>query len=179
MVHGWDNFYITAAQAGGALIGLLFVAITVATGFSTASNTKGVRAFLTPTLVHFVGVLFISLAVLAPWPSPMPLGAILALIACAGTTYQIKVIGARLNIGRETGGDMAKAVGAMTWEEWIPYAILPAAGNASLMAGAVGLIAHYAFAPYTIAAEVAAQLISGIYAAWDLTLWVVRNRKDS
>ncbi len=28
MLHGWENFFTTAASAGATLIGLLFVAIT-------------------------------------------------------------------------------------------------------------------------------------------------------
>jgi hypothetical protein len=49
-------------------------------------------------------------------------------------------------------------------------------GNASLAAGAAGLIADKAFAPYALAGAVALLLLAGIYGAWSLTLWIARNR---
>ena len=72
MLHGWDNFYITAATAGATLIGLLFVVVTLGTGISASNVVHGVRAFVTPTLAHFGGVFFLSLVMLVPWPSARP-----------------------------------------------------------------------------------------------------------
>jgi len=69
MLPRWDNFFIIAGTAAATLIGLLFVAVTVGTGASPSSIVHGTRGFLTPTLIRFAGVLFLSLAVLAPWPS--------------------------------------------------------------------------------------------------------------
>jgi hypothetical protein len=57
--------------------------------------------------------------------------------------------------------------------------VLPALGNASLIAGAAGLIAGKAFAPYAIAGSSAVWLFVGIYGAWDLTLWMLKNRDKS
>jgi hypothetical protein len=61
MLHGWDNFYIMAGTAGATLIGLLFVIITLGTHLSPSRVAHGVRAFLTPTLVHFGNVLLQAL----------------------------------------------------------------------------------------------------------------------
>ena len=84
MFHGWDNFFIMAGTSAATLIGLLFVAITVGTGFSPLGIVQGTRGFLTPTLVHFGSVLFQALAVLAPWASAKPIGIILGLGASCG-----------------------------------------------------------------------------------------------
>ncbi len=88
-----------AGTAAATLIGLVFVAVTVGAGFSNSSIVHGTRGFLTPTLVRFSGVLFLSLAVLAPWPSAKPIGIILSLGGLAGLAYQIKVIVGRHNVG--------------------------------------------------------------------------------
>ena len=88
-----------AGTAAATLIGLLFVAVTVSAGFSKSSIVHGARGFLTPTLIRFVGVLFLCLAVLAPWPSVWPIGIILGLGGLAGLAYQIKVIVARHKVG--------------------------------------------------------------------------------
>jgi hypothetical protein len=53
MLHGWENFFTTAASAGATLIGLLFVSITVGSGLSTPQGLNATRAFLTPTLILF------------------------------------------------------------------------------------------------------------------------------
>jgi len=64
---------------------------------------------------------------------------------------------------------------SLYWLDWIPYAVIPALGNASMIAGAAGLIAEKSFAPYAIAGATALSLFLGIYEAADLTFWIIRN----
>ena len=166
MFHGWENFFIMAGTSAAALIGLLFVAISVGTGFYPSGIEQGTRGFLTPTLVHFSSVLFQALAVLAPSASARPIGIILGLGAFAGLAYQIYIILMRQKIGFVLLG----------WGDWIPWVGLPVLCDGSLTAGAVGLIAGKAFAPYAVAGSSALLLFVGIYGAWDLTVWMIKNR---
>jgi len=62
MFHGWENFFIVGGTAGATLIGLLFVAVTLGGGLSTPQGLDATRAFLTPTLFRFGGVLFECMA---------------------------------------------------------------------------------------------------------------------
>jgi hypothetical protein len=169
MLHGWDNFFIMAGTAAATLIGLLFVAVTVSTGFSTLSIVRGSRGFLTPTLIRFGGVLFLSLVVLAPWPSAWRIGIILSLGGLADLAYQIKVVIRRHQVG----------LVLLDWHDWLPYVGVPALGTASLIVGAVGLPAEQTFAPYVIAGATVLTLFAGIYGAWDLTLWMIKNREKT
>jgi len=57
----------------------------------------------------------------------------------------------------------------------LPTTHFPVA-DASLVCRGAGLIAEKPFAPYAIAGASTLLLISGIYGAWDLTLWMVTNR---
>jgi hypothetical protein len=168
MLHGWDNFYITAGAAAATLTGLLFVVITLGSQLSASRAAGGIHAFVTPTLVHFGGVLFETLTLLAPWPSPWPPGIVLGLWGLAGLAYVMIVIRMlrRLDF-----------VSLDLWA-WIAYAAAPAFANASLIAGAAGLIAERSFAPYAIAGAIMLLLFVGIHDAWDLTLWIVRNRQQ-
>jgi hypothetical protein len=166
VLHGWDNFFIMAGTAAATLVGLLFVAVTVATGLSTSRIVHGTRGFLTPTFIRFVGVLFVSLAVLVPWPSALPIGIILTLGGLVGLAYQIKVVVMRHKVG----------LVLPHWQDRLPYVGVPALGNASLIVGAVGLLAERSFAPYAIAGATVLLLFAGIYGAWDLTLWMIKNR---
>ena len=166
MLHGWENFFIVTATAGATLIGLLFVAITLGTGLSTPHGLDVTRAFLTPTLTRFSGILFESLAMLPPWPSAWPVGIILGLFGLSGLVYQIHVI---LN---QRKVDFA----SLDWLNWTLFSVAPVLANVSLIAGAAGLIAEKPFAPYALAGAITLLLLAGIYGAWNLTLWIARNR---
>jgi len=166
MLHGWENFFVVAATAGATLIGLLFVAVTLGTSLSTPHGLDATRAFLTPTLIRFSGVLFVSLAMLSPWPSGWPIGIILGLLGLNGLAYQIRVILMQRKV------DFA----SLDWPDWTLFSVVPVLGNASLIAGAAGLIAEKPFAPYTIAVAITLLLLAGIYGAWTLTLWIARNQ---
>jgi len=166
MLHAWNNFFATAAQASAALIGLLFVTVTVSIGFSSPNMREGSRLFLTPTFIHFVGSLFVSLIALAPWMAEWPLGVLFGIFGLIGVIHQISIVRPRREL----------VVAQMTWVEWIPYAVMPSVGSFFLRVGAVGLILERPFAPPAIAASIAVLLLSGIYGAWDLTLRLARTR---
>jgi hypothetical protein len=62
------------------------------------------------------------------------------------------------------------------WRDWFPYVGVPALGCTCLVVAAVGLITDKSFAPYAIAGATTLLLFAGVYGAWDLTLWIVKNR---
>jgi hypothetical protein len=167
MFHGWENFYIMAGTAAATLAGLLFVVITLCVSLADTPAARGVHAFMTPVLVHFGGVLFLSLILLAPWPSAWLVGLILGLYGLAGIAYATFVIRLLRKL---------KFVSLDT-RDWAAYAGAPALANVGLLAGAAALIAEKSFAPYPIAVAVMLLLFVGIIDAWDLTLWIIRNRK--
>jgi hypothetical protein len=117
----------------------------------------------------FSSVLFLSLAVLAPWPSARSIGIILGLGGLTGLAYQVKVVVTRHKVG----------LVLLNWHDWLPYVGVPALGSASLILGAVGLLAEKFFAPYAIAGAIVLLLFAGIYGAWDLTLWMIKNREKT
>lgn len=167
MLHGWNNFFELTGAAGATLIGLQFVVVTLGgTGLSPSQALDGIHAFLTPTLMKFAGVLFQALAVLALWPNDRLVGVILALGGLAGLAYSINGIRAKRKI------DFITLAGL----DWIPYGGAPVLANATLIAGGAGLIAGQPFAPFAIAVASTLLLAAGIYGAWDLTLWMVKNR---
>ena len=168
MLHEWDNFYITTGAASASLIGLLFVVVTLGGRMPSSDVADGVRAFLMPALVHFCGVLLIALIVLSPFASPWPVAVIFCLGGSGGLAYLTKNVLMRLKV------DFV----LLHWLDWIPYAVVPALGNASMIAGAAGLIAEKSFAPYAIAGAATLFLFLGIYEAGDLTFWIIRNGRE-
>jgi hypothetical protein len=167
MTHAWDNFFIMSGTAGATLIGLLFVVITLASGLQDSGAEQGIDTFLTPTLLHFGGVLLQAMAMLVPWPSSLPIGSILLLFGVIGLGWQIRVL---LKI-------RGLAFVSLNPLDWVPYSCLPLLSSLCLIAAGLGFIAGRQFAPFAIAGATTLLLVSGIYGSWDLTLWIVRNRK--
>ena len=166
MLHGWDNFFMTAGAASATLIGLLFVAITLGADLSTPRGALGTRAFLTPTIFQFGAVLFQCLALLAPWPSARAAGTVLGLCGLTGFIYQVAVI-------------IMQCKAKFASLDWIDFALFSAApvlSHGGLIVGAAGLIAGCPFAPYAIAGAISLLLLTGICGTWVLTLWIASNR---
>jgi hypothetical protein len=144
----------------------MFVVVTLGNSLSKAQSVAGIRAFMTPTLMCFSGVMLQGLIVLAPWPSDWPIGFMLVLTGLTGTAYHINAIRSqgKLHFTSLTGID------------WIAHNGLPMVADASVLCGGAGLIAEKPFAPYAVAGASTLLLISGVYGAWDLTLWMITNR---
>jgi hypothetical protein len=170
VLHGWNNLFDLTGASGAQLIGLLFIVVTLGgNGLSPSQSVDGIRAFLTPTLVNFGGVLFQAVAVLALWPSDWLTGLILVLGGVADLTYRINGIRFKRNLDFVT----------LRGLDWIPYDGVPLLADATVIGGGAGLIAEQPFAPYAIVASTALLLVAGIYGAWDFTIWIIKNRKQT
>jgi ABC-type transporter lipoprotein component MlaA len=111
-------------------------------------------------------VLLQALTVLVPWPSAWPIAIIFGLGGFTGLAYQINVVIKRHRFG----------LALHDWHDWLPYVGIPALGSACLVVGAVGLIVGNTLAPYAVAGATTLLLIAGVFGAWDLTLWIIKNR---
>jgi hypothetical protein len=168
MVYPWNSFFMTAAEAAAALIGLLFVAVSVGSGLSAQRIEQGTKAFLTPTLVHFGSVIFISMTSIVPWHSDRPAAITIAVIGLVGVIYQLIVGGFRRSIFSSQ----------LKLEDWFLYGGLPLLAFLGVVSGAAAIIDKASCGPYVVAASVLALLFSGIYGAWDMTIWIVKNRNS-
>src|SRR5215470_3116788 len=87
----WESFYVIVGSSAGALTGLQFVVIAL--GVETkAIKGPAIRAFATPTIVHFCAILLMSAILSAPWQALSQLG--IAVMACgvAGFGYTLMVV---------------------------------------------------------------------------------------
>ena len=74
----WENFYVIVGSSAGALTGLQFVVIALIAEVETTSSMLEIRAFGTPTIVHFCMALLIAAVLSAPWPGLLSVGLALA-----------------------------------------------------------------------------------------------------
>ncbi len=58
----WHDFYLMLGPTAGALIGLLFVVVTLTAGMERKKVAKGMAVFLSPTVFHLGAVVFLSVA---------------------------------------------------------------------------------------------------------------------
>src|SRR5437667_9070276 len=110
----WESFYVIVGSSAGALTGLQFVVIALIAEAQAAASMLEIRAFGTPTVVHFCAVLLISAIVSAPWPALSSAGLGLCACGAAGVVYTIMVI---RHARRQTGY-------TPDIEDWIWYAAL-------------------------------------------------------
>ena len=62
----WHDFYMLVGTAGATLLALLFVAVSCGVGFLTAERQPAASTFMSPVVVHFTSVFFLSAVALVP-----------------------------------------------------------------------------------------------------------------
>src|SRR5260221_13833335 len=87
----WHDFYVLIGTASGALIGLMFVAASIAATAMGERYRPGVEAFITPTVAHFSAVLFVCLLVMAPTHTRTSLGVVTLAGGAIGLGYCARV----------------------------------------------------------------------------------------
>ena len=160
----WHDFYILVGTAAATLVGLMFVAASIGSGFYNVNHEAGLRAFVTPTVVHFAAILVACLLIVAPAQSWQSLGLLLFVEGVIGVAYTGRVI---LHMRRH-GFTRSVDVTDRIW-----YALTPVAGYAIILASAVALALQARPSLLVLAIGLAVLLLAGIRNAWDMTLWIV------
>lgn len=163
-LQAWESFYVIVGGAGGALIGIQFVVITLIASIRRRTNLEVLDAFATPTVVHFTAALVISAFMSAPWPSLAVPSAGLILCGVWGLIY------GGLIIRRARRQTDYKPV----FEDWLWYLIAPWSLYAAIMVGAIFLLFESDNARFVIAAAVLSLLLVGVHNAWDSVTHIVR-----
>lgn len=159
----WANFYILTGSAAAALVGLMFVVITLVTGEErTLKNPDGIAAFSTPTVLHFGAALFVSAVLSAPWRSLYGAGTLVGIAGFCGVVYLGRVIylARRLPSYRP---DL---------EDWTWYTILPSIAYGSLAVEAFVLHFHPIEVLFGFGGGVLLLIFIGIHNAWDVVTFI-------
>ena len=163
----WTDFYVIVGSSAGALTGLQFVVIALIAENESAPSMPQVRAFATPTIVHFCMVLLISAIATAPWTT----ASIAAVCLCgvAGVAYAMRVI----SHARQQDGY------SPDFSDWAWYTAFPLSAYVTLLIGGVLLFWRPELALFVVAAAALALLFDGIHNAWDSITYIAvsRNRR--
>ena len=163
-LKGWHDFYLLVGTAGATLLGLLFVAVSLGIGFLTEERQGGTRTFMSPVVIHFTSVFFLSAVALFPSHQAKFFAALIVATALIGATISIYIT---VEVVRT---DITNYV-----EDYLAYGILPGLGYLTLLAAAVSIYLEKDFGLDALAGALLLLAIINIRNAWDLTLTMVRR----
>ena len=171
MFQDWHEFYFMMGSAGAGLIGLLFVVVTLTSGFERQAITLGMKIYISPTALHFAAVLSISAVAMAPGLPPRATAVIFAVVAIVGLAHAVRsCLGIR---AREFGTEKPH------WSDFWMYGGVPAAIYLGILAASASVWAQAEWAAHAMAGLVLALLLIGIRNSWDLVTDITRRqRKD-
>ena len=164
----WESFYVIVGSSAGALTGLQFVVIALIAEAEAAAGMLEIRAFGTPTVVHFCAVLFISAVLSAPWNTLSGAGLVLDACGVAGIVYALTVV---RHARRQTGYSPDA-------EDWFWYSALPLVGYASLLGAGMLLKRHPEMSLFVIAATALLLMFVGIHNAWDSVTYIAVKHRE-
>jgi hypothetical protein len=165
----WANFYVIVGSSAAALTGLQFVVLALIAESPRRGTMAEIRAFGTPTIVLFSGVLLVSAILSAPWS--VLASAAAALVACgtAGTVYALVII---RRTRRQTGYKPVV-------EDWLWHCALPLAAYAAVLAAAMMVRRFPGPSLFTIGAAVILLLFIGIHNSWDTVTFIVMEDRTA
>ncbi|HME29676.1 MAG TPA: hypothetical protein VKE53_07430 [Pseudolabrys sp.] len=163
-LHQWHEFYILLGTAGATLLALLFVAVSLGTGFLSNKDQRGTRTFMSPVVIHFTSVFFLSAVCLVPSHGPVFFAVLIGLTAVIGVAVSIVI-----------------TVWVMRTEltqylpDYFAYGLLPVCAYLALMAASIMIYNGQAYALEVLASGLLLLAIVNVRNAWDLTLSMVRR----
>jgi hypothetical protein len=166
----WQNFYILVGTAAATLIGLMFVAVTFGAGLVTAETAASARAFLDPPFTHFVQILLTACLMVIPTMGATVLGVLLMVLCLLRTAGLVGVFRAMLEASRRHGD--------IELSDWTTGVAVPLLCYVLLGASGAAFVAGYAVAFTGLAIVTIAILLTGLFGAWELMVWmaVARSR---
>ena len=169
LLSGWENFYVITGSCAGGLTGLMFVVITLMRDPSRV-RVSGLRAFVTPTIVHFCAVLSLSCFLNMPHASVPLLSAGFAVAGVAGVLY-CGVIA--FNMSRSSEHYTPER------DDWAWNVYVPTFLYAGSIAAAVCVREHPSGTLYGVAAIALGLLLLGIRNSWDLAVFMTLSKRVS
>lgn len=166
ILAGWENFYVIVGSSAGGLTGITFVVIVLVRETMHGVRPSGLGAFVTPTIVHFGGVLALASFLSMPHQHLITLSAGFAFAGLAGVIYGGVI--AR-NMRRSSG----KYVPVL--EDWLWNVIVPTLVYGSLAVMAVIIWRWPEPAMYGVAILSLAMLFIGVRNAWDIAVWMTTH----
>jgi hypothetical protein len=163
LVDNWHDFDLLIGTAAATLVGLMFVAASIGASVFTEKSRGAMKAFISPTVVHFTTVLVIAVLAVVPTHEWGTLAGLLALVGLAGAIYSAN-LWIQLFVHRRFDVDIV---------DRLFYAAIPLLGHLLLLLAAFLLLQKSETGLDLLAAGQITLLLGGIRNAWDMMIWIV------
>jgi hypothetical protein len=164
----WDSFYVIIGSSAAALTGLQFVVMTLISTEEAHAQGPEVRAFGSPTVVHFCAALMIAAISTAPWRALSSAAMALGLCGIGGLAY------AAVTVRRARTQMHYRPVAS----DWIWHAVLPAAAYSALLLASIALPRDPAGSLFFVAGAALSLVLIGIHNAWDTVTYIAIDKPD-
>lgn len=162
MFEAWHDYYLMIGSCAAALIGLMFVVMTLTAGRDRSTADQGKHLYSSPIVWHLGVILALSGAALAAGMTAR---------IFAGAAGALGVLGIGLGVRSAIG--IANWKGAPSWRfDSFWYGVAPGVTYAALSVAALALFRGYGWAMIAMAAALMALLLISIHAEWDLVTFL-------
>jgi hypothetical protein len=170
MLQRWHDFFILTGTAAATLLGLVFVAGSIA---ATIPNEKlgdiETRSlWVTPIVAAFIRVLVVSTLGVIPDQSATSFGYFLSIFAVLDLGRMMWITRGM----REVHMSQAK----LTAGDWWWYVIFPLLATLSVAAAAFALAAGQSLPAQVLAVGLIGHLVIGVHNTWELVDWLATRQ---
>jgi modulator of FtsH protease len=168
-IGAWHDFYVSLVTAAAALLGLLFVALSLHIRALSAPANAELRSVARSIFLGYVGALGIGFCALLP-QTTRALGVELLLLFIVSTALFVAAARAGL---RATGVGFERRVTVLQFVAGFGFVVVT-------NGAAIGVIAEQPTALYVIAASAIVGLLWGVFNTWELIfrMQIVGRRED-
>ena len=160
----WHDFYLLLGTAGATLVALLFVAVSLGVGFLAPERSTATRLFMSPVVIHFSSVFFVSAVSLVPSHTPGFFAGLIGAAAVVGA-----VVSAVITV------QVVRTALTQHVIDYFAYGLLPAIGYGALLVAAVMIFTENTVGLDVLGGALLLLLTVNIRNAWDLTLAMVQR----
>jgi hypothetical protein len=162
MFEGWSEYFFMIGSSAAALIGLMFIVITLTAGRDRRELERGKKLYTSPIVWHLSVILVLSGAAIAP-----AVPAKLFAVASGG----LGILGFAMSV-RVAVGIIRIPFASDPRFDAFWYGIAPTIAYVGLTAAAIGILNGYGCAPAAVAIDLMALLLLSIHAEWDLVTFL-------
>ena len=167
-LYDWQNFYLLVGTASATLIGLLFVTISIGSYIPVQQAKEYIRTFVTPILLVYAQVVFVSCLALMPLRNVLLLSCVLIVLGVLDLFFTGTIMW-RIRVVHRGDADIEHGY-------WLWYLLLPGIVSLLFIVSALGLFFDEPLTVPGIAVVVLLSLALGLRNTWNLLLWLVMRR---